>query len=140
MGQLRAGRQLVETRRFACSDLWICVAAIAACPVATATFRRHCHAGDIKMAASPGLVRLSAERLGARRAVMTGDTPYDAEAARAAGVSGLGVLTGGFREHALTDAGCFAVVREVGEMREALASPEAASQVAMSPLPTPGLL
>jgi phosphoglycolate phosphatase-like HAD superfamily hydrolase len=89
---------------------------------------------------SSGLVRLAAERLGARRAVMTGDTPYDAEAARAAGVSGLGVLTGGFREEALTDAGCFAVVREVGEMREVLASPEAASQVAISPAPTSGPL
>jgi hypothetical protein len=43
---------------------------------------------------SPGLVRLAAQRLGIGpgRAVMTGDTPYDARAARAAGVSALGVL------------------------------------------------
>jgi HAD superfamily hydrolase (TIGR01549 family) len=89
---------------------------------------------------SPGLVRLAAERLGVPRAVMIGDTPYDAKAARAAGVSALGVLTGGFRDQALKDAGCFAVVREIADMREALASPEAASQVAMSPAPTSGLL
>jgi HAD superfamily hydrolase (TIGR01549 family) len=89
---------------------------------------------------SPGLVRLAAERLGVPRAVMIGDTPYDATAARAAGVSALGVLTGGFRDQALKDAGCFAVVREIADMREALASPEAASQVAMSPAPTSGLL
>jgi hypothetical protein len=35
-------------------------------------------------------------RDGPSRAVMTGDTPYDAKATRAAGVSALGVLTGGF--------------------------------------------
>jgi phosphoglycolate phosphatase-like HAD superfamily hydrolase len=89
---------------------------------------------------SPGLVRLAAERLGVPRAVMIGDTPYDAKAARAAGVSALGVLTGGFRDQALKDAGCFAVVKQVGDMAEVLASPEAASRVAMSPVPTSGLL
>ena len=89
---------------------------------------------------SPGLVRLAAERLGTPRAVMIGDTPYDAQAARAAGVSALGVLTGGFRDQALKDAGCLAVVKEIGDMTEVMASPEAASQIVMSPVPTPGLL
>jgi phosphoglycolate phosphatase-like HAD superfamily hydrolase len=89
---------------------------------------------------SPGLVRLAAQRLGTPRAVMIGDTPYDAQAARAAGVSALGVLTGGFRDQALKDAGCFAVVKEIGDMTEVMASPEAASRIAMSPVPTPGLL
>jgi phosphoglycolate phosphatase-like HAD superfamily hydrolase len=89
---------------------------------------------------SPGLVRLAAQRLGTPRAVMIGDTPYDAQAARAAGLSALGVLTGGFCDQALKDAGCFAVVKEIGDMTEVMASPEAASQIAMSPVPTPGLL
>jgi HAD superfamily hydrolase (TIGR01549 family) len=85
--------------------------------------------GDVKEGKpSPGLVRLAAERLGARRAVMTGDTPYDGQAARAAGVSAFGVLIGGFRDQALKNAGCFAVAREVGDMREVLMSAEEVSQ------------
>ena len=42
-------------------------------------------------------------------AVVIGDTPYDAEAARKAGIKSIGVLTGGFAEQALKDAGCIAV-------------------------------
>lgn len=87
---------------------------------------------------SPGLVRLAAERLGSRRAVMTGDTPYDSRAARAAGASAIGVLTGGFGEQALKAAGCFVVATKISDMRAAITSPEAASQVAMSPVPASG--
>jgi HAD superfamily hydrolase (TIGR01549 family) len=74
---------------------------------------------------SPKLVRLAAQRLRLLpdRVVMTGDTPYDAEAARGAGVSALGVLTGGFSQTALKDAGCFAAIKEVGEMQKFLATP-----------------
>jgi HAD superfamily hydrolase (TIGR01549 family) len=74
---------------------------------------------------SPKLVRLAAQRLRLlpTRVVMTGDTPYDAEAARGAGVSALGVLTGGFSQAALKDAGCFAAIKEVGEMQKFLATP-----------------
>jgi HAD superfamily hydrolase (TIGR01549 family) len=73
---------------------------------------------------SPKLVRLAAQRLGLdpARVVMTGDTPYDAEAARGAGVSALGVLTGGFSQEVLKDAGCFATMKEVGEMQGHLAT------------------
>jgi phosphoglycolate phosphatase-like HAD superfamily hydrolase len=75
---------------------------------------------------SPKLVRLAAQRLGIvpARVVMTGDTPYDAEAARGAGVSALGVLTGGFSQTALKDAGCFAAIKEVGEIHGFLATSE----------------
>jgi phosphoglycolate phosphatase-like HAD superfamily hydrolase len=38
-----------------------------------------------------------------------GDTPYDAEAARKAGIPAVGVLCGGFPESALREAGCIAV-------------------------------
>jgi HAD superfamily hydrolase (TIGR01549 family) len=41
-----------------------------------------------------------------RNAVAVGDTPYDAEAARKAGVRTIGVLCGGFTEDELRNAGC----------------------------------
>jgi HAD superfamily hydrolase (TIGR01549 family) len=74
---------------------------------------------------SPKLVRLAAQRLGIdpASAVMTGDTPYDAEAARGAGVSALGVLTGGFSRTTLKEAGCLEAISEVGEMQGFLVSP-----------------
>src|SRR5215210_7760342 len=45
-------------------------------------------------------------------AVVVGDTPYDAEAARTAGMKTVGVLCGGFAEDALRSAGCVAVYRD----------------------------
>jgi HAD superfamily hydrolase (TIGR01549 family) len=47
-----------------------------------------------------------------REAMVVGDTPYDAEAARAAGLSTIGFLCGGFPELALRQAGCIAVYRD----------------------------
>jgi HAD superfamily hydrolase (TIGR01509 family) len=47
--------------------------------------------------------------LGPDEAVVVGDTPYDAEAARKAGLKSVGVLCGGFPEEALRSAGCMAV-------------------------------
>ena len=47
--------------------------------------------------------------LGPKEAVVIGDTPYDAEAARRAGMWSVGVLCGGFPEEALRAAGCIAV-------------------------------
>jgi HAD superfamily hydrolase (TIGR01509 family) len=49
-------------------------------------------------------------------AVVIGDTPYDAEAARKAKVKSIGVLSGGFSEQALRDAGCIAVYRDVQDL------------------------
>jgi len=45
-------------------------------------------------------------------AIVVGDTPYDAEAARGADLACLGVLCGGFEESALKAAGCVAVFRD----------------------------
>jgi HAD superfamily hydrolase (TIGR01509 family) len=47
--------------------------------------------------------------LGPGEAVVVGDTPYDAEAARKAGMRSVGVLCGGFPEEALRAAGSVAV-------------------------------
>jgi phosphoglycolate phosphatase-like HAD superfamily hydrolase len=44
-------------------------------------------------------------------AVAVGDTPYDAIAARKAGMATIGVLSGGFTETSLRQAGCFEVFR-----------------------------
>jgi HAD superfamily hydrolase (TIGR01509 family) len=48
----------------------------------------------------------------AAEAVVVGDTPYDAEAARQAGLATVGVLCGGFPEADLRAAGCVAVYRD----------------------------
>ena len=45
-------------------------------------------------------------------AMVIGDTPYDAEAARAGGFHTIGVLCGGFPEAALREAGCAAIYRD----------------------------
>lgn len=50
--------------------------------------------------------------LTAADAVVIGDTPYDAEAAKKAGLRPVGVLCGGFPEQALRDAGCVAIYRD----------------------------
>jgi HAD superfamily hydrolase (TIGR01509 family) len=49
-------------------------------------------------------------------AVVVGDTPYDAEAARAAGMACIGVLSGGFPAESLTAVGCAAVYQDVAEL------------------------
>jgi phosphoglycolate phosphatase-like HAD superfamily hydrolase len=66
----------------------------------------------------PRLVGLALRKLGvaAGEAVMIGDTPYDAEAARGAGTAAAGLLTRGFVEEVLTEAGCFAVAKNLNEL------------------------
>ncbi|MDN4172568.1 HAD family hydrolase [Nocardioides sp. SOB77] len=59
---------------------------------------------------APDLLSLSLERAGADRAFAVGDTVWDAEAARGAGVPFVGVLTGGVTEAELRAAGAVAVV------------------------------
>ena len=60
----------------------------------------------------------------ARAAVVVGDTPYDAEAARGAGVECIGVLCGGFTRDSLVSAGCIAVYRDPEDLlRDYEASP-----------------
>jgi HAD superfamily hydrolase (TIGR01509 family) len=53
-------------------------------------------------------------------AVMVGDTPWDVEAARRAGVPTVAVLTGGFSEAELREAGAIAVFDSIEALREGL--------------------
>jgi phosphoglycolate phosphatase-like HAD superfamily hydrolase len=49
-------------------------------------------------------------------AIAIGDTPYDALAAKAAGMRAIGVTTGGFSPADLRKAGCSAVVGSLTEL------------------------
>lgn len=76
------------------------------------------HAGDVEATKpEPDLVRAAIERAGGGPAVMVGDSTWDAEAAGRAGVPTVAVLTGGFSEVELRDAGAAAVFRSLAELR-----------------------
>ena len=51
-------------------------------------------------------------------AIIVGDSPYDAEAARRAGVRIVGVLCGGFPEEWLRSAGCESIFRDPADLLE----------------------
>jgi phosphoglycolate phosphatase-like HAD superfamily hydrolase len=51
---------------------------------------------------------------------MLGDTPWDVEAARRAGLRCVTVITGGFSEQELRDAGAVAVFESIEELRQRL--------------------
>jgi HAD superfamily hydrolase (TIGR01509 family) len=67
---------------------------------------------------APDLVISAVEELGfpASECAMVGDTVYDAQASLAAGVTFLGVLSGGSTRETLLEAGATAVWRDTGEM------------------------
>jgi HAD superfamily hydrolase (TIGR01509 family) len=68
----------------------------------------------------PDLVRAAMAKTRAEDAVMIGDTPWDVEAARRAGIGTLTVITGGFSRQELLDAGAVAVFESLVELRERL--------------------
>jgi HAD superfamily hydrolase (TIGR01549 family) len=68
----------------------------------------------------PDLVKAALEKAGTDDAVMVGDTPWDIEAADKAGVPTVAVITGGFSEQELRDAGAVAVFESVEELRKRL--------------------
>jgi HAD superfamily hydrolase (TIGR01549 family) len=68
----------------------------------------------------PDLVLAALEKAGTREAVMLGDTRWDVEAARKAGVATVCVMTGGWSRQELVDAGAVAVFESLGELREKL--------------------
>jgi HAD superfamily hydrolase (TIGR01509 family) len=55
-----------------------------------------------------------------RRAVAVGDSVWDVQAARAAGLGCIGVETGGFSQHELSEAGALQVYRDVQELADQL--------------------
>jgi HAD superfamily hydrolase (TIGR01509 family) len=69
---------------------------------------------------APDLVQTALEKAGGDDAVMIGDTPWDVKAAKGAGVETIAVLTGGFAEQELLDAGAAAVFESIGELCERL--------------------
>ena len=69
----------------------------------------------------PDLVKAAVEKAGGGEAVMVGDTTWDVEAAKRAGVETVAVLTGGFSEAELRDAGASWTFESIAALREALA-------------------
>jgi HAD superfamily hydrolase (TIGR01509 family) len=66
----------------------------------------------------PDLIRAALEKGGEGAAVMVGDSTWDVKAAEAAGIPTLAVLTGGFSEDELLEAGAAEVVRSIAELRD----------------------
>jgi len=67
---------------------------------------------------SPDLVNAALKKAGTDSGVMVGDTTWDIEAAKRAGVETIAVMTGGFGADELKDAGAIAVFDSIGELRE----------------------
>jgi HAD superfamily hydrolase (TIGR01509 family) len=68
----------------------------------------------------PDLVKAAMEKAGDDGAVMVGDTPWDIEAAKGAGIETIAVITGGFSRAELEEAGAAIVFESVAELRERL--------------------
>jgi HAD superfamily hydrolase (TIGR01509 family) len=77
--------------------------------------------GDVaRTKPDPDLVQAALDKAGGGPAVMVGDSVWDCEAAKRAGLKTIGVLTGGFSEQELAGAGAIAVFRSLPELREGL--------------------
>jgi HAD superfamily hydrolase (TIGR01509 family) len=76
----------------------------------------------------PDLVCAALDKAGTTDAVMVGDTPWDIEAARKCGFETITVVTGGYSEQELREAGAVAVFESIEELRKRLgATPLGAS-------------
>ena len=69
----------------------------------------------------PDLVAAAVEKAGGGKAVMVGDSTWDCESAKRAGLKSVGVLMGGFSERELLDAGAECVFDSLVSLRENLA-------------------
>jgi HAD superfamily hydrolase (TIGR01509 family) len=77
--------------------------------------------GDVESTKpEPDLVLAALEKLGTKEAVMVGDTPWDVEAAKRAGIETIAVLTGGFSERELREAGAANVFDSITALREGI--------------------
>jgi HAD superfamily hydrolase (TIGR01549 family) len=68
----------------------------------------------------PDLVVAAVEKAGGGDAVMVGDSTWDCEAAKRAGLDTIAVLTGGVSDAELRDAGALAVYSSIQELRDSL--------------------
>ena len=68
----------------------------------------------------PDLVQAALDKGSETDAVMIGDTPWDIEAAEKAGLPTIAVLTGGFSEAELREAGALAVFESIDALRDGL--------------------
>jgi HAD superfamily hydrolase (TIGR01509 family) len=75
--------------------------------------------GDVEATKpEPDLVHAAMDKAGTGDAVMVGDSTWDCEAAQRAGIETIAVLTGGFSEAELREAGAVAVFSSIDELRE----------------------
>jgi HAD superfamily hydrolase (TIGR01549 family) len=75
------------------------------------------HSGDVERTKpDPDLVAAAVEKAGGGPAVMVGDSTFDCEAAKRAGLPTVAVLTGGFSEGELRDAGAECVFPSLSEL------------------------
>jgi HAD superfamily hydrolase (TIGR01509 family) len=79
--------------------------------------------GDAKRSKpNPDIFQAALDRLGdevqPQDAMVVGDSPHDAEAAKRAGIPTVGVLCGGFPEESLREAGCIAIYRDPADLLE----------------------
>jgi HAD superfamily hydrolase (TIGR01549 family) len=68
----------------------------------------------------PDLVVTAIDKVGGGKAVMVGDSTFDCQAAARAGVPTLAILTGGFSEQELREAGAASVFESLSELCEHL--------------------
>jgi HAD superfamily hydrolase (TIGR01549 family) len=68
----------------------------------------------------PDLVVAALSKAGSDDAVMVGDTPWDVEAARKAGLETICLTTGGWSRQELLDAGAASVYESIAELRQDL--------------------
>jgi phosphoglycolate phosphatase-like HAD superfamily hydrolase len=68
----------------------------------------------------PDLVKAAVEKSGADDALMVGDSTWDCEAAGPAGLTTVAVLTGGFSDAELRDAGAVAVYHSIVELTDSM--------------------
>lgn len=64
----------------------------------------------------PDLIKAALEKAGTDKAVLIGDTPYDVEAAKKADVPTIALMTGGFSEQELLDAGAVIAFESIEEL------------------------
>ncbi len=64
----------------------------------------------------PDLIKAALEKAGTDRAVLIGDTPYDIEAAKKVDVPTVALMTGGFSEQELMDAGAVIAFKSIEEL------------------------